>query len=367
MKITIAERLHPFSHERGIRFLLPHTSLVIQVFPTRLFFADLKGRIAPFSLSFECKGPMPLTATLDLQQEHLLISAESREGYIRYRIKREEKGVALTLEKAPGGKLRCFPSYLLETLILFKEEPLLLPFPLDEEKQPANKERLSLGMHKSQEWEKIRRRADFKEIFPLWFALSRCIPPSHGKEIPRIGNYTLLEECRTAIQKGKKEEILALFTPLFLSTFEGVLVPRTFDTEYQGILSSQEISEEGVSPLSLLTSGGELIRALFFQEKGEALAILPCLPPLFSCGRMVSIQAADRYQLDIEWTKKNLRRIRLYARKEGICRLKLPKGISSVRLKRGRNLYTSLAISSDHFCSFPCAKDETLHLDRFKA
>src|SRR5690348_2316593 len=102
MKITIAERLHPFSHSPGTKFLLPKTSWGIQVFPTRLFFVDLEGRGESFSLTFDFQGPIrEFTAELNLERDALYVFGMTQKGYMRYELCCRENSIWLTMERTP--------------------------------------------------------------------------------------------------------------------------------------------------------------------------------------------------------------------------------------------------------------------------
>ncbi len=339
MRITIAERLHPFSHKNGTKFLLPGTSFSVQVFPTRLDFVDLEGRVVPFNVCFDVAGPVrDFTAELDLEHGILRVFGVTRKGYMRYRVSAKKEGVWLILEKGVrSGK-----------------EGLLIPCKTNERKR---EERLSLGMHKAQEWESICRRLDFKEIFPIWIRLGDW---TDSQEEGREGNFVLLEKCRQIITNGEKQQVLESFRNLFLSAFDGVLVPRLYDTEYQGILPDAP-QFSSISPLPLLTKGAELVRSLFLKEEQGKIGILPCLPPEFHSGRMIGVKTLGGVNVDFEWTKKSLRRMQISSVHSQELVLQLPKSIRSCRVKKRRvivdkgNLTLSLSVN------------EKVDLDRFES
>jgi hypothetical protein len=365
MKITIAERFHPFSHENGTKFLLPNTSYSVQVFPTRLNFVDINERMESFFIAFDFAGPfIDFTAELDLELGILRVFGMTKKGYMRYLVCAKKDGIWLTMEKIPEEKLACCRSFSPEKFSLSKGESMLIPLSFKIDGQRRNEERLSLGIHKAQEWEFIRRRKDFKEIFPLWLTLSRWVP-LEGEE-GNAGNYLLLKECRQKINQGEKEKVLESFRQLFLAAFDGVLVPRLHDTQYQGILPEVGQNNSSSSPLPLLTKGACLIRSLFFQEKEGKIAILPCLPSEFHSGRMIGVKALEGVTCDFEWTKKNLRRMRIFSLYgEGIL-LKLPKGIRSCRIKKGRHVLKKLTTDAEGYMNLSLVANETIDLDRFE-
>lgn len=366
MKMRIAERFHPFSHESGTKFLLPNTSYSIQVFPTRLNFVDIDGQMNSFFVSLGFAGPFnDFTAELDLELGILRVFGMTKKGYMRYLIGANKGGIYLTAEKIPEEKLIYRLSPSLEQLTLLKGERVCLSLPIENHRLTRNEERLSLGIHKAQEWEWMRRRIDFKEIFPLWLFLSRWVPQKEGKGSE--GNFLLLEECRQRIDQGEKQKVLASFHPLFLAAFDGVLVPRLYDTQYQGILPEMEEKKSSSSPLLLLTRGACLIRSLFLQEREGEIAILPCLPPEFHSGRMIGVKALEgRVTLDFEWTKKSLRRMRIFSLCGGEIHMNLPKKIRSCRLKKGRHPIKKLMMDAEGHVSLFLDANETIDLDRFE-
>ena len=362
MKITIAERFHPFSHANGTKFLLPKTAMVIQVFPTRLYFTDLENRFKPFDISFDFVGPLKdFTAELDLEKGQLRVFGTTKKGYMRFSICAKPDGIWLMMEKTPEGKVACRRSSPPEKHSLSKAESMLISPPFEESCQEAGSERLSLGMHKAQEWESICRRLDFKEIFPLWLALCAQVPTT--TQVGTGGNYSLLEECRQRIDERDRVGVLEAFEAFFLASFEGVLTPRLFDTEHQGIAS---VTGEAISPLPLLTEGGRLIRSLFVQETAGELAILPCLPTAFECGRMTGIQTSRNDVVDFEWTKKFLRRMRITSVLGRELTLRLPKGIASFRCKKGRTTMKKMHVDREGRVVLTLGANQTLHLDRFE-
>ncbi len=357
MKLTIAQRLHPFSHQNGTKFLLPQTSFCLQVFPTRLEFTDLEGREAPFFIELDFTGPIvDFTAELDLEQGILRVFGTTQKGYMRYFLFARKDGIQLKLEKAPGEQVICHLSTSSAAFCLTKGESLLVPMLLRDADGQRSQERLSLGMHKAQNWELIRSRCDFKEIFPVWLALGWWVPAQEAE-----GNYSLLEECRKNIETRNKAHLLGSFQKLFLASFEGVLVPRLVDTEHQGIVQQ---TEPDLLPLPLLTKGASLIRSLFVQEMAGKIAILPCLPAEFHCGRMTGVQIGSA-MLDFEWSKKSLRRLKIVSPLDTEVCLSL-KTIRSCRLRYGRGISKKAAIASDGSLILSLSPNQPAFLDRFE-
>ncbi len=358
MKIAIAERLHPFSHQMGTKFLIPHTSWVVQVYPTRLYFSDLKNKEGAFYLSLDFEGPIQeFTAELNLEQNLLHVFGKTQRGYMRYQLSAKEKGIWLSVEKAPQDKMVARRSS--EEMVFSKSESKLICAALIENRN--SQERLSLGMHKSQDWDLIRRRLDGKEIFPHWLDLSSMIP--HTAIEKAVGNFSLLEACRKKIEQGDKVNVLDAFEKLFLAAFEGVLVPRLVDTDYQGIAPEADV--QGSSPLSILTESGKLIRSLFIQEKGGVVSLLPCLPTPFHSGRFIHVRTSQNALLSLEWSKKALKKVTIAPSESGEMRLELPKGIRSFRMMRGKGKHQVVEVDAQRCARVALDAGKTVHLDRF--
>lgn len=301
--IKIAARNSPFSHRPGIACLLPGTHLRVKICPARLSF--FRGSTLLFHLDVTCAGPV-LDFTVQLDLEHSQIRVFSRTGFKRYVLRREGDAVFLNGEK--------------------------LPCTLHEALVPPPSERLSLGMHKKQEWERVASRLDLKEIFPIWLHFGQATPPA--PQSPLQGTLRLLQHCRELIREKRKTEVVSAFKNLFLAGFEALLIPRLFDTDYQGILPPEEGIENEIA-LPLLTQGAALIRSLFFQEEHGVLSLLPCLPPEFHAGRYLNLctRAGDR--LDIEWTKKEMRRVILHPVSQEL-HLQFPKHLKKCRVRSSR-------------------------------
>lgn len=290
--LSIAERLRPFSNELGTKVLLPGTSTRLTVYPTRVEFHDLSGT-EPVHIRTEelpLRGPIEgFTVQQDLEKACVSVWGRSPDGHFRY---------------SWSG-----------------------------EKKPAL-ERLSLGCHKKQDWTLVMRRFEMAEVFPFWYHLAQLVPPQ--KPALYVGTASLLPACCEAIVQRDRVHLLKPFQNLLRAGFEGMLSPRLHDTDYQGF----ELKElkGNPTPLAHLTEGALLMRSLFFQREENRLLILPALPVEFHAGRLLQIRCGEYGTLDIEWTKKLIRRMVFVARKTGEIRFEFQKGIRSFRLQRGTRL-----------------------------
>lgn len=344
MKIKIAERLRPFAHLPGTYCLLPLSSLRLQIFPTLIRIHAFDCQVAPVPVGeivLNLRGPVKnFTVQQDLEKGEVKVWGTCPQGYFCYRIFLSAEGF-LSVKFEQTFTLACTPncayelkrnetlsSCMGETEIHIKDE-LIFKTPSTPAKTPKPQihERLSLGSHKAQDWEMIKRRMDFGEIFPCWFRLAALIPHSSAEFTS-----PLVDHCREMIQQKQRNEILTAFYPLFAAGFEGILTPRAFDTEYQGF-DSVLAPGNTHSPLPLLTQGAQLIRALFLEVNAQALSILPALPTEFHSGRGVQWHCEGIGLVDFEWSKKELRRLFLYATATQTIEIAFQKQLHKMRIR----------------------------------
>jgi hypothetical protein len=140
VKITILQKLAPFSHLPGTCCLIPNSSWVVQAFPTLLKFencitGEKREEVLPW------KGPIKdFTVQQDLERGCVRIFGHTAQGYRLHTIQ--------------------------------------------EGKPPSRLEKLSLGMHKALDWEMVKRRCNMAEILPVWFRLGQLVPPSGQAWLP---------------------------------------------------------------------------------------------------------------------------------------------------------------------------------------
>lgn len=324
MKITIAARHRPYSHQPGTKALIPRGPYTLQAFPTliRLFEGDalLYERKLPFS------GPVKnFTLMQDLEKGILKFFGHAKEGYFSYEV--AHKGA----------------------LVEFKGNRESFTFDVTHKPLPKQEvERLSLGSHKAQEFELMARRLDLKEILPLWFHLGQITPVQPIAKIE--GTLALLKP------PSGKNEILATFSHLFLAGFDSLFSPKINDDRYLGLSPWCEETKE-VSALPLLTEGAKLIRSLFFKNEDNHFEFLPLLPHYFPSGRFINIKA-EGATIDFEWTERRIRKVMIHPHKAGDLVLSFPKEIKSFRLNKKGRLETNLPLKVE--------SGITLFLDRFE-
>ncbi len=317
MQIKIAQRYRPYSHSLGDPIILPGSILAFQIYPALIRVISMAKRSAEVleEIPLFIKGPVKdFTVQQDLEKGEIHVWGHSVNGYFRYRIFPNRVGFSTVVEKSPTPEFQ-------------------LPYPAQDvfEKVKFN-ERLSLGSHKAQDWNLIRRRADLTEILPLWHRLGLFCPKFDAKCAK--GTLSLLERCFEAVEAGKKLEIAPALMNLFKVGFVAGFCPSLEDTQHQGFdLSKFDLKDEE-SPLVLLSQGCELIRSLFIRAEKESVRILPCLSPEFHCGRMLGVECGSFGMIDFEWTKKMIRRMIFRANLTGEIAFQFQKEVRSYRVRR---------------------------------
>ncbi len=299
MKIKIAERLKPFSHLPGASCVIPGSCSVIEAFPTLL-------KIDGHEWKMPLTGPVAdFTLQQDLEKHCVFVFGKAQEGYFRLKIEALSSGFQIESEKGP------LKSAHLPAKVRLSENTLF--------------ERLSLGSHKSQDWDQVQKRCDLKEILPVLFAL--------GQKSPFFPPQPLIGTARLLLMPTDRNRLASSIESFFRAAFKKLLVPRLVDDDYQGLV--QEEAADG-DPFFLLQEGAKLVRSLFFQQNERRLAFLPHLPVPFDSGRMLGIQVSGVGELDLEWSKKTLRRAILRVTTSGEVVLELQKEIKTFRVDKKR-------------------------------
>lgn len=359
MHIKIAERLKPFSHLPGTTCLIPLSAWQVQIFPTLLRFSDMMGK--QIALKLGLLGPMrDFTIELDLENALIRVFGHTARGYVRYQVVSEEKNVVLHFEKTPPEGVEYHLSSQESPAVVKNNEKISIA--ISQEPIVPVHERLSLGMHKAQDWEMVCRRKDAKEIFPIWLRLSELTPVIHPP-VSKVGTLLLLAECENIIASRERNDLVSTFMNLFQAGFYGIFTPRLIDDQFQGFVPDLSPVPANLSPIVLIKRGAALIRSFFFQESEAALHLLPALPPEFHAGRFVALQCQDGSQFDLEWTKKLLRRAVLRAARDRQVVLVLQKPLKSFRLRRSLKDKGEVLNASD---PFKVKAGEIIFLDRFQ-
>ncbi len=328
MRIKISTRFTPFSHQAGIRCLIPGTTWEAQVFPALVQFTDLAGE-GIYTLPTSHQGPVEgFTVQQDLEKKQIRIFGRARNGYFCSFIQRREKK------------------------LLFDDQEL--PIKLSLIPPPESKERLFLGIHKKQQWERMMERLNPCELWPFWLYLAQRTPLV---TLEKMGSYCLLAACEHA----SKVDRIRLWRLVFLGCFQGILSPRLADENHLGLFPETQISPRH-SPIGLLHEGSRLIRSLFFAEQEELIHLLPSLPPQCHAGRFLNLRTTTGDCFDLEWSKKILKKVVIHPASTHTLFLKTQKDIRHFRLRislkdRGRKVVRDQPIY--------CEEGQRLFLDRF--
>lgn len=343
MYIDVRYPIKPCSHQMGEKCLIPQTTWVAQIFPTKLCLFNQKFTDSQEKIEFiwELEGPFfAFTVLQDLERKELRVFANTPRGWLKYTLYAHEQGFCIFFKKIPQKK--CVYKYLTNMRIFLHNRPqniiteknsLDIPMKLEcALKRPL--EKLFLGVNKSLDIFGIKKRMDLKEIFPLWFYL--------GQQIPQVsqnigGTAQFLNIIEKEIEIKNRQELEDNFLRLFLTSFSHLLVPRLHDQEFQGIfpdrLQETEMQKHTVSPLVIVQKGAALIRSLFFQQKKNQLMILPLLFSQFVSGRLKNVQCEDLGILDFQWSKGILLKMVFYPEKNSTLYLQIPQ-VKNFRLKK---------------------------------
>lgn len=268
-------------------------------------------------LDFDLIGPFKeFTVQQNLEKGWVSVFGKDQKGHFQIAFKPKDRSIHLVVEKIRGKTLLI--SFEKSTKELHEKEELDLHIPVLKKEDVF--ERLSLGSHKKQDWDFVRRRDNLSEILPFWFHLSQFYEKSKRKH--QEGVARLLDDT-------PKEDALH---KLLHAGFSGILVPSLKDKNYQNIIQEKDVSKEA-DPFILIQEGGEKIRSLFFKQNENELMILPELPSKFICGRFINIKVKNIGMMDLEWTKRKLRRVVIRSDQRKTVFLKLPKGYKDFRLR----------------------------------
>jgi hypothetical protein len=91
-----------------------------------------------------------------------------------------------------------------------------------------------------------------------------------------------------------------------------------------------------ISPLIILKKGMELMRSLFIKTSDTQIHLLPNLPPEFHCGRFLNVSCGPLGTIDMEWSKKHLRRFIFRSEYTGVCEFLFQTGTKQFRLKSSK-------------------------------
>lgn len=197
---------------------------------------------------------------------------------------------------------------------------------------------LSMGVHKHPDMLLVRRRKNLQEILPILLRLSVLLPKNHTmieqqELLNSSGVYQLYQKVNIAIQEKRTQDIAPLLLQFIYAGFSNHFLPRFYDFDYQGILrfSCQAHSEVAFPILQLCAS---LIVSMFIRYVDNQIDILPALPPEFPHGRCTHLFIPQVGYLDLEWSKKTIRRMSLQAITTNEVAFTFSPSLNQCRLRR---------------------------------
>lgn len=352
MLISIAERFRPYSKLAGTACLLPFSKLQLQIFPAyvKIFDLSLAEPVLKYEFPLPIQGPVQgFTVMQDLEKGCLKVWGESERGFFRYRVHAANTagGVAFISEKTPTSQL-------------------FAALPMDYQQKDAIRslhgiERLSFGVTKSADWTLVHRRLELAEILPFWFRLGQMIP---AVEEHSEGAASMLHAVDDAIASKDSIGLSRCFKNLYLAGFDGLLNCHLKDFNHQGFDIPEVPAGSQRSPLLLLSKGAQLIKQMLVAvTPPQRIDILPCLMPELHAGRLCNASLGKIGWLDLEWSKKQTRRIVFFSAENQTLSFHFQSSLKSYRLCKANSNAMMLKT-----CGEPVAFEAstTYFLDRFQ-
>lgn len=344
MALTSPMRFLPFSHNPGTMCLIPGSHLACQIFPAMLCVYDSKGASRPLigTVRFSDLGPLDqFCVQQDLEKGRVIVSGFAPSGFVRYIITALQDGGSWKIEcKKQMGNIAVELDNKAYKVIkegdVGENQSQTITFCFGNEPSKAlslpPRERLTLGIDKSQEWSQVVRRCQMQEILPYWYWLAQSVArPTECAEM--VDAPSLYKNLQQAIQHKQRDEIVGHLKALFVTGFGHQLVCRVTDSDFHGY-PLPVVASADISPGVLLEHTFRLIRSLFFTEHEGSLAILPLLPPEFACGTLSGITTSKGHSISIEWTKHVVRRVQIIASVDDELDLEFQKQITGFRLEK---------------------------------
>ncbi len=345
MHILISERLRPFSLLPTSSMILPGIGYCVQISPCLIILKNVADIVACAlsTVHISLNGPLSNWIVLnDLEKGCITVSGCSATGWISYRLIANQQLDAVFLIALRVPQEGLIVEHRKNKCMLQRGEYIQISGKLSrfEPYQPPHCARLFLGVTKQQDCTKIQKRMSLTEIFPLWHRLGQLLTQAQSADIS-TAMFALLDACRVNISSIPPEQQASTWLKLLKAGFDQFLVPRSVDSDYQGILPSPlfcELDEKKSmdSLLSLLVKGGQYIESLFIGQtfqKPQQIAILPYLWPMFASGRLLGVLLPEIGLIDIEWTKKTIRRLIFTATNDGQIKFDFRANVRSMRMR----------------------------------
>ncbi len=338
-------RFKPFSHQAGTMCLLPGSHLAFQIYPALVCVFDYSLAENPLVAAFRLANLGPIDKFCVLQDQEtgkIIVSGFVKAGFVRYVITsvQDPKEFNVAFEKLPtktviefgkrSYKVVCDDNVISATATVDVGNKIAF---FNGDKPSGffvfgSRERLFLGIDKSQNWPQVLQRCCMKEIVPYLYWLSQSIGQLNDKI---TDGPSLLQNVRMA----SRENVLTHFKDLFVAGFHQLLIPRLQDNDFHGY-DLPLVYDQKIPPLAMLRGVFEAIRGLFFLENDKQLKVLPLLPTELPCGMLSSITTVKGHKITIEWTKHLIRRVFIEATCDDEIIFSFQNQITSCRLGKVR-------------------------------
>ncbi len=347
MKITLSQRLKPFSFCKGGEITLPGSFVTLKIFPTKVEIFPLGGEEK--KLFFALQGPFPLFFyQSNIEKRRIEVFFRNDRGFFSYHLFLRKGKFSFFLAR---GDFLVLEEKGIKSELRKKQTLSWDLTPVESSNNFC--EKIAFGCHKKQEIEKVLLRKDPKEFFPFWFRLGNLCPRLGKEKSP------FFSDMEKAFLRKDPTFLVKRLSLLLEVAFSGFFVPSLQDKTEQNLpFPSGDLAH----PYLLLQEGAFWIKHLFLQEEKEGLALLKNLPKELPFGRAKGL-ICFLGKIDLEWSKKKIKKAILYPEKTGHFRLFLKPCFQRFRLRR-RKKEKGVFVRADSF--FSIEKGNTLYLDRFE-
>ncbi|MCB1212708.1 MAG: hypothetical protein KDK40_00250 [Chlamydiia bacterium] len=321
--IQFSHPLRPFSHHLGTTLLLPRSPLVVRCFPTRLEFlsVDHLDKDTPLgSLEWRNSGPIEgFTVRFDMDRERVELWGHSEKGLFHYIFWWSGDHLQLKTRRLPSEIEGPFIEGSIACKVISGGE----------ERAVHSSNNLYLGVSKKQEWESIARRNSLREFLPFLYRQGEWypeIPPPTG------GVGEIFSQWKQKIDESDASTCEKLIGSLFSTGYRDFCTPTLVDSFHRGYGLSQPTEDDRA--LAICSTFSELLRRHFVRCDDRKIHLLPLLLPSLRCGRLIGIELGEGNRLDLEWSKKEVRRCVLRIATPRPFQFVEAKGMQSFRLRR---------------------------------
>ncbi len=308
MRIDILKHATVILHTPGTPLLIPSTPYIVTAYPTCIVIDNFQTK-QKTEVSIEIPGKsLEFNVKADLEKGYVEIAGRSHKGFYRACVERKDTDLHIYPHKGCG----------------FQE--VRLPFERYVKNESQLTSRLSFGVHKSLDWAKVVSRDDMLEMLPLLFAVSKGYRSAHES-----GDSLLQQLLRTTCDPEARGSLLSHLKDCVRASMKGVFAPFGHDPEHWGYT----LPASNLSTSEFLGLMNETILNMFIQRSEGVLSILQALPVEAHSGRLIGIELSG-LGIEIEWTKKKIRRLFIDAFTSQEIYLKLPDGLKSFRMRTSK-------------------------------